>query len=459
MAKRKYEIDMVNGAILPKLLRFCIPLALSGMLQLLYNAADVIVVGRFCGSTALAAVGSNGALVNLTINIFIGLSVGTGVVVAQYYGAQDGKGVHRAVHTSVLLGFLGGILVMIIGLFTSKPLLVLMDCPEDVLPLAEVYLRILFLGMPANMTYNFGSAVLRAVGDTKRPLYFLTFSGLVNVLLNLWFVVGFDMSVAGVALATIISQVISATLVVICLIRSEGIFKLNLRELRIDMKIMGQVIRIGLPAGVQGALFSISNILIQSSVNSFGSIAMAGNAAASNIEGFVYTAQNSVYQGAITFTGQNVGAKRYDRLHKITATCCLTVTVIGFVLGMVMYAFGGTLLSIYDPNPDVIAVGLQRMLVFGLSYFMCGVMEVLVGCMRGMGTSVVPMIVSLMGACVFRIIYIYTIFAQYHSLMVLYVSYPVSWVLTSGVHFICYLFVHKRLVKKAALSENRAAEA
>jgi len=289
------------------------------------------------------------------------------------------------------------------------------------------------------------------VGDTKRPLYFLTFSGLINVLLNLWFVIGFDMNVAGVALATIISQVVSAALVVFCLMRSDAVFKFYPAQMRMDFHIFGQLLRIGLPAGLQGALFSISNILIQSSVNSFGSIAMAGNAAAGNLEGFVYTAQNSVYQGAITFVGQNVGARRYDRINRITGTCLLTVTVIGLVLGNLVYLFGRPLLSIYDSNPEVIQYGLNRMLYLCCPYFLCGVMEIFVGSMRGMGSSIVPMIVSLMGACVFRIVWIYTVFAHFHTLPVLYISYPVSWIVTAAVHLVCYIFTRKRLIQTETL--------
>lgn len=448
-ARAIYTIDMTEGAILPKLLRFILPLALSGMLQLLYNAADVIVVGRYAGSTSLAAVGSTGALVNLLVNLFVGLSIGASVLTAQYYGAQDAKNVSETVHTSMLLSVFGGVVVGLLGFFACRPLLELMGSPEDVIDLSTLYLRIIFAGMPAQMVYNFGAAILRAVGDTRRPLYFLTISGIINVGLNLFFVIVFDMGVAGVALATIISQCISAALVVICLMRSEGSFRLILRELRIHRHKAAQVLRIGLPAGLQGIVFSLSNMLIQSSVNSFGSVVMAGNAAAGNLEGFIYNAQNSVYQGALTFTGQNVGARKYDRIGKICLTCSLTVTAVGLALGLSAYAAGRTLLGIYDSDPAVIEYGLIRLRVFGYTYFLCGLMEVMVGMLRGMGCSFMPMIVSLLGSCVMRVIWIYTIFRAYPTLNVLYVSYPISWILTAGTHFVCYLVIRGRLLKKA----------
>ncbi len=399
MNSHKYTIDMTTGPILGKLLRFILPLMLSGMLQLLYNAADIVVVGRFSGSTSLAAVGSTGSLLNLLINLFVGLSVGASVVTAQYYGARDDENVSETVHTSMLLSLIGGILVGMIGLAASRPLLRLMGTPDDVIDLAALYLRIIFIGMPAQMIYNFGSSILRAVGDTRRPLYFLSFAGIVNIVLNLVFVIVFKMGVAGVAWATIISQTISAVLVVQCLMRSDGSFKLHLRRLRIKKETLIKLLRIGLPAGLQGIVFSLSNMLIQSSVNSFGSVVMAGNAASGNLEGFIYNAQNSVYQGALTFTGQSVGAKKYERIGRICLTCILTVTVIGVCLGTAAYTFGNTLLGIYDPDPSVIAYGMTRLRIFGYTYFLCGVMEIFVGSLRGMGCSFLPMVVSLLGAC------------------------------------------------------------
>ena len=453
-SSRKYEMDLTTGAILPKLLKFCIPLALSGMLQLLYNAADVIVVGRFCGSTALAAVGSNGSLVNLLVNLFIGLSVGTGIVTARFYGAKDSEKIRRSVHTAMLLGVMAGLFVMVVGLTISGWMLEhVMGVPEDVLPLAKLYLRIIFLGMPAQMTYNFGASILRAVGDTKRSLYILSVSGLINVVLNLIFVTVLDMNVAGVALATIISQYISAFRVVRCLMHSDGDIRLMPSELRMDVSILKQFVRLGLPAGAQSVMFSLSNMIIQTSINSFGTLAMAGNAAAQNLDGFIYNAKNSVYQGSITFTSQNVGARQYDRISRICRTACVVVTVIGLGLGLLTFGFGRQLLAIYDPNPEVIEFGMIRLFVFGCTYFLNGIMEVFVGCMRGMGSSMLPMVVTLVGVCGLRIVWIYTIFAAFHTPMVLYSSYPVTWILTGIVHFFCYLHVKRKLLEKAGQQE------
>ena len=448
--QNKYTIDATQGAILPKLIRFILPLALSSILQLFYNAADVVVVGRFAGSQSLAAVGSNSSMINLLINLVIGLSVGASVLTAQYYGAHDDEGVSSSVHTAMTLSAIGGLTVGLVGFTFCRRLLHMMKSPDDVIDLATLYLRIYFCGTPAQMVYNFGAGVLRAVGDTKRPLYILSISGLVNVCLNLVFVIVFHMDVAGVALATIISQFISATLAVRCLMHADGAFRLYLNRLRIDRDKLAKIVRIGLPAGLQGIVFSISNVLIQSSVNSFGSAVMAGSAAATNIEGFVYVAQNAVYQGALTFSGQNIGAKRYDRIHRITLTCVLTVTVVGFALGATSVIFGPQLLHIYNTDPEVIGYGMIRLRMFGYAYFMCGVMEIFVAMMRGMGRSLVPMIVSLVGTCAFRVIWIYTIFRAYPTLNILFVSYPISWVLTAAVQFVCYLIVRKHVMKKAA---------
>jgi len=441
-------MDMTTGPILGNLLKFILPLALSSILQLLYNAADVIVVGRWTGSTALAAVGSTGALTTLMTNLFIGLSVGASVVASQCEGAGDGKGVSETTHTAMLISIIAGVFVGIVGFVLARIMLSLMGSPEDVIDQSTLYLRIIFVGMPAQMIYNFGAAILRAVGDTKRPLYFLSFSGAVNVVLNLIFVIVFHMGVAGVALATIISQVLSAFLIVQCLMRSDGSFRLIPSELKIHKDKLREILRIGLPAGLQGIVFSISNITIQSSINSFGSTAMAGNAASANLEGFMYVGMNSVYQGAMTFTGQNIGAKKYHRIRNICVTSLITVSVIGLVMGLAAYFFGTTLLGIYDTDPDVIAYGMERLAMFGLTYFTCGMMDVMVGMLRGMGCSVMPMIVALAGVCGIRIGWIVTIFRLNHALNILYLSYPISWVVTFTVHFICYLVIKNRLLKQ-----------
>lgn len=441
-------MDMCNGPLLGKLLLFALPLMLSGILQLLFNAADIVVVGKFSGSHALAAVGSTGALINLFVNVFIGFSIGTNVLVAQYFGARDEKNVQETVHTSVLLGIIGGVILIAAGMLFAEPMLKWMDTPKDVLPHSALYMRIYFLGMPAMLVYNFGAAILRAIGDTRRPLYYLLFAGVVNVVLNLIFVIGFDMGVAGVALATVISQVISAILIVKCLVESDSIYRLNLRELRFHKTKLLRIVQIGLPAGLQGAIFSISNVLIQSSVNSFGSIAMAGNTAAGNIEGFVYTSMNAIYQTALSFTSQNVGGGKQERIPKIVIQCLTIVFIVGAVLGTLGYQFGRQLLGIYSSDPEVIRYGMSRLQLICQWYFICGLMDVAVGFLRGMGYSIMPMLVSLAGACGLRVLWIYTIFAWEHSLFILYLSYPISWIVTFTVHMICFAVVWKR--KKGA---------
>ena len=441
-------MDMTEGPLLPKILAFSGPLILTGILQLLYNAADVIVVGNYAGHEALAAVSSTGSLINLLVNVFMGLSVGASVVIARNYGARDVVAMRKAEHTAITLALFMGVGVGIFGFLAARPLLQLMESPPDVIDGASLYVRIYFLGMPANMLYNFGAAVMRAVGDTKRPMVYLMISGLVNVLLNLLLVIVFHMSVAGVAIATVASQVVSMVLVLFCLIRTHGVIHLSLPECRVDGKSLREIIRIGLPAGLQGSLFSISNVLIQSSVNSFGSLVVAGNGVASNIEGFVYTAMNAQHQADMTFASQNYGAGKPDRVRK-TLWCCLgTVTVIGLVMGLSFYALGKPLMSLYNSDERVIANGLIRMGVILPTYFLCGQMDVMVGQLRGIGYSVMPMIVSLTGACLLRIVWILTVFAANHDLVTLYLSYPVSWFVTFAAHMACYLAVEKKALGK-----------
>ena len=445
---KTYEMDMCSGPIFVKIVVFAIPLILSGILQLLFNAADIIVVGRFAGSESLAAVGSTSALINLLINVFIGLSVGANVLVARFYGAGLQRDLEETVHTAMVMAGAGGLILIAVGVTLADPMLELMGTPHDVLPLAALYMKIFFVGMPANLIYNFGSAILRAVGDTKRPLYFLLLAGIVNVVLNLFFVIVLSMGVAGVALATVASQCISAYLVVRCLIRTDAGYRLVVRKLRVVKNKMYSIIRIGLPAGLQGAIFSISNVLIQSSVNSFGSVAMAGNTAAQNIEGFVYTFMNAVYQTALSFTSQNFGARQYGRMKKILIYCLLLTTAVGLVMGNGAVFFGNQLLGIYSSDAQVIRYGLNRMRIIGTTYFVCGIMDCMVGALRGMGYSIMPMLVSLTGACAFRILWIYTIFAMNRTLPTLYISYPVSWGITFAAHMVCYLLVLKKVKKE-----------
>ncbi len=450
----KYEMDMCNGPFPGKILIFYIPLMLSGILQLLFNAADIVVVGRFAGSEALAAVGSTSSLINLLVNLFIGLSIGANVLVARFYGAGQKKELSEMVHTAILTSVVSGFVLVIAGIAVARPALTWMGTPEDVIDQAVLYMRIYFAGMPFTMAYNFGAAVLRAIGDTKRPLYYLLGAGVANVVLNLVFVIVFSLGVAGVALATVISQGISAALVLRCLMLSEADYRLELSKLRVAPDKLGKMLQIGLPAGLQSSLFSISNVLIQSSVNSFGSIAMAGNTAASNIEGFVYTAMNSFSQTAISFTGQNYGARKYKNIGSVLLICQGLVILVGLVMGNLAYLGSGILLQLYSPDPEVIAFGVLRMSIICTTYCLCGMMDVIVGSLRGMGYSVMPMLVSLTGACLFRIVWIYTVFRSYRSLSCLYVSYPISWALTFAVHLLCFAVVYRRLVRKEQTAKD-----
>ena len=445
-----YQIDMIHGSLAGKLLVFAIPLMLSSILQLLFNAADVIVVGRWSGKEALAAVGSNTSLINLLVNLFMGFSVGTNVVVARDLGAGRKEAVRDSVHTSIAISLISGVVLTVLGLLLSRQMLELMGSPEDVIDLAAVYLRIYFCGMPGNMLYNFGAAILRAQGDTKRPLYFLTAAGIINVILNLVFVIIFHMDVAGVALATIISQYVSAILVLLTLMRDKGPLRVDLRALRLDMKVVRRILQVGLPAGFQGMVFSISNVVIQSSINSFGSTVVAGSAASSNIEGFVYAGMNAFYQTALTFTSQNYGACECKRVDRIMGLCLLYSGLIGLVLGNLAYLFGYPLGSIYAPGQEeVIAQAVDRLSICCTTYFLCGLMDTQVGVLRGIGYSVVPMIVSLVGSCALRLLWVATIFQLNRTPEMLYLSYPVSWAITAATHFVFFLFIRKRAYAKA----------
>ena len=448
--KKKYEMDMCNGSILKKMLIFAVPLMCSSILQLLFNAADVVVVGRYAGDNSLAAVGSNTALINLLTNLFVGLSVGANVLVAHYYGAREKEDLKKAIHTIMTVSLLSGVLLTVVGVFGARHFLAWMDTPDKVLDLATTYLRIYFAGMTATMIYNFGAAILRAVGDTKRPLYYLTFSGIVNVGLNLLFVIKFDMDVAGVALATVISQFLSAFLILRCLIKEQGEIHLDLKSLSIDKGNLMKILRVGLPAGFQGVLFALSNVVIQSSINGFGEIAVAGNSAASNIEGFVYMAMNAFYQSAISFTSQNVGAGRYSRINKILGTALMYVVIVGLGMGLTVVAFGRTLLGLYTSNPLVIDAGIVRLKYIVTCYFLCGIMDVMVGSLRGLGYAIMPMIVSLIGACGLRIIWLTTFFKLdvFHTVEMIYITYPVSWTITFLVHVICFNIVRKKFPRK-----------
>ena len=447
MSGKKYEVDMCNGPLLSKILIYAVPLIVSGILQLLFNAADMVVAGRFAGNVALGAVGSTSSLINLLINMFIGMSVGTNVLVAHFYGAGRKEELGQTVHTSIALSLISGIVLGIAGFCLAKPLLSLMGTPDDILPHAVIYMQIYFIGVPGMLLYNFGSAILRAVGDTKRPLYYLLFAGVINVVLNLFFVIVMRIGVAGVALATILSQFISVALVIRCLIKEEGAYHLDIRAIRLYSDKVLRILRVGLPAGFQGAVFSISNVLIQSSVNSFGSIAVAGNTAALNLEGFVFNAMNAFHQTALSFTSQNMGAKKMDRVKKIMWSCLGCVTVLGLTMGLGGLYFAKELLSIYSTDAQVVAYGHQRLLIIMSTYFLCGIMDVMVGSIRGMGYSIMPMVVSLLGACGLRVVWIFTVFALYRTPQVLYISYPVTWIVTFLVHFICFTIGYRAKCK------------
>lgn len=433
---KKYEVDMLHGSLWTKILLYSMPLMLSGMLQLVFNATDLIVVGQFAGSNEMAAVGATGALINLLVNVFMGLSIGTNVLTAQFCGAGDEKRAGEVVHTSILVSFLSGCILLVIGVFAARPLLQIMDTPEEVLDHAVRYMQVYFIGMPVMLLYNFGSAILRAVGDTRRPLYFLAAGGVINIGTDLLFVIVFHWGVWGAALATVLSQALSACLVVGCLLKADGIYRLELGRLRIYKDSLIRMIRIGLPAGIQGAVFSISNVLIQSSMNSFGAVAVAGGTASSNLEGFVYTAMNAISQTAMSFTSQNYGAKKFKRMDQVILCCSVVVTAVGLVLGVAMTTFGSFFLGFYTKDPEAVLAGLTRMRMICLPYCICGLMEVAVGGSRGMGRSVIPMILSLLGACGLRVVWIYTVFSWNHSIEILYMSYPVTWTVTGLAQYL-----------------------
>lgn len=446
---KNYSMDLCEGSIVKKLFLFSMPLIASGILQLFFNAADVIVVGQFAGDNSLAAVGSNSSIINLLVNVFMGLSVGANVLVARFFAGKQEEELRKTVHTAITVSVLSGIFLAVVGFAAARQLLIWMQSPAEVIDLATLYLRIYFLGMPANLAYNFGAAILRGIGDTKRPLYYLTFAGVVNVVLNMIFVIVFHMDVAGVALATVVSQCVSAVLVLKCLMGEEGAVRLEKQYLGIDKQILLKIIRIGLPAGVQGSLFSLSNVVIQSSVNSFGATIVAGNSAAQNVEGFVYIAMNAFSQATVAFISQNVGAGKYERINKIVAITMMSVLMVGLVFGNALYIFGEPVLGLYSDNAQVIKAGLNRLSIICRAYAFCGLMDCIVGALRGLGYSVMPMIVSLLGACAFRMAWIFVFFQidQFHTIGTVYFAYPISWALTLTIHVICFFVIRKKLKK------------
>lgn len=445
MISRTRRLDMTSGPLLSQMFFFALPIMAMNILQLLFNAADMVVVGRFSGSQSLAAVGATGSLISLLVNLFMGLSVGTSVVVARDYGAHSIEGIRRSVHTSIAISIVGGIIVTAAGLVFCKPMLRWMGTPNDIIELSTLYMRIYFIGMPASMIYNFGAAILRATGDSKRPMYFLAVSGGVNVVFNLLFVISFQLGVAGVAWATVISQYLSLVLIMSSLLKNPGPLRFSFERLKIDRDKLVQIIRIGLPAGLQSSLFSISNVLIQSAINSFGSTMVAANAAAGNVESFLGTTMNAYYNAAITFTGQNMGAEEYDRIDTIAKVSAFFIVVTSIILGAVILLVGRPLLGIYTSNPEVVDLGMLRMKIMMTTYVTCGTMSVFPGMSRAMGFSVLPMLCTLVGNCLMRILWLITIFKWYPTVFVLYLCYPVSWTIAGAGQVATFFYARAKI--------------
>ncbi len=442
-----YEIDMCNGPLLGKILRYVVPLILSGVLQLLFHSADLVVVGRFSGPVALAAVGTTASITHLLTTLFLGMSVGVNVLVAKYYAAGKAKDLYETVHSGIAIAIVFGAFLFVAGLLVTTPILQAMGTPDDVIDGASLYMKIIFMGMPAQLVYNFGSAILNATGDTRRPLYFLTIGGVVNVIINLFLVIVLGMDVDGVAIATITSQYISAVLVIRCLVGSTAVYALSLKSIKIYKEKFYEIVKIGLPAGMQGAMFSIANVLIQTSINSFGSIVMAGNTAAGSLEGFVFVAIFAFHQTAITFVSQNIGGKKYSRVPRVALLTVVCATILATILGFGLWIFARPLLAIYNSDPEVVEIGRTALFYFCAFYPIYGIMETLFGVLRGMGYSLMTMITALIGICVVRVIWIFTVFEYTNMLEVLYMSYPVSWFLSAVVAIIEYYWAKRRLAK------------
>ncbi|HAI53051.1 MAG TPA: MATE family efflux transporter [Firmicutes bacterium] len=457
--RAREHFPSTNRALVGQMVMFALPIMAVNLLQLVFNAADMIVVGRFEGARALAAVGATGSLFNLIVNLFMGLSVGTAVIVAQDYGARRVEGIRQSVHTSIAVSLIGGGVATAIGLSFCAPLLRWMGTPEDIIGLSTLYMRIVFAGMPASMVFNFGAAILRAVGDSRRPMYFLVVSGAVNVVFNLFFVAVLRLGVAGVGWATVISQYLALILIMISLSRQEGALRFQWQRLKIHRQKLVQLLRIGVPAGLQSVLFSISNVLIQSAVNSFGTTMVAASAASSNVENLVATPMNAYYQAAITFTGQSMGAEDYDRIDRIAKNCTALVFVTWLILGGITLSFGRTLLAFYTTDPAVIELGMRRMKVLMSLYFTCGIMNVFPGLTRAMGYSVLPMLSTLVGACLLRIVWLATVFRLYPTQLVLFAVYPVTWTIAGLGQVASFFYARSRIRKRAVLSQGQAEAA
>ena len=444
MKKNKYEIDMCNGTLMDKLIVFAVPLMISGVLQLMFNAVDIIVVGQYSGSQSLAAVGSTTALIAIFTNLFIGISLGANVLAARFYAAGRDREMSETVHTSILVALLSGVAMAFVGVGMARWALEVMATPDDVIDLSTLYMRIYFLGMPFFMLYNYGAAILRAVGDTRRPLLFLIVAGVANAVLNVILVVKFHMAVEGVAIATVVSQLISCILVLRCLYRSESSYQLRFSKLRMNVSYLVQIFQVGIPAGIQSVVINFSNAMLQSSVNSFGSTAMAGYTAANNLLGFLYASVNSVTQACMSFTSQNYGVGKFKRMDRVLIDCAIISVVFAGTLGTIFYVFGSEILQIYTKDPEVIKAGMEIISITTIPYFLCGIMDLFPGAMRGMGRSGVPMILPIIGTVGTRIVWIYGIFPLHRSLFVLFISYPGSWLITIAMQVICFFIVRKQ---------------
>ena len=454
MEKNKFEIDMCNGPIMSKLISFSVPLILSGMLQLMFNAVDIIVVGQFSGSTSLAAVGSTTALINVFVNLFMGISLGANVVSARCYAMGRREEMSKTVHTAITIALVSGIIMAVIGVIFAKGALLLMGTPENVIDLSTLYMRIYFLGMPFFMLYNYGAAILRAVGDTKRPLIFLVISGCINAGINMLLVIVFDMGVAGVAIGTVISQFVSCALVINCLYRTKSSYQLRYSKLKIEKDYMIQIFQVGVPAGIQSTVINFSNALLQSSVNSFGSVAMAGYTAANNVLGFLYVSVNSITQACMSFTSQNYAVGKHKRMDRVLIDCMVLSISVALILGGGAYLFGTYILNIYTSDADVIKCGLEILSITTVPYFFCGIMDLFPGALRGMGYSTVPMILSIIGTVGVRILWIFVFFPMHRSLYFLFISYPGSWIATIVMQVICYMLVRKKIASQGTLSND-----
>lgn len=453
---RKYETDLTEGSVIKKMLLFVIPIFLSGVLQQLYNAADTMTIGQFAGSDSLAAVGATTALTNLILNLFMGLAVGANVLCAKRYGAQDKDGLSRAIHTALPLSFICGVVILIVGVSACRYMLEAMGTPDDVIDKSVLYMRIFFLGAPASLVYNFGAGILRAAGDTKRPLYILVCSGLVNVGLNLFCVIVLKLDVAGVAIGTIVSQFISAVTIVIILMRSKSDFRFDFKKIKLHKAELLEIAKVGFPAGLNGIMFNISNVVLQSTINSFGKIVIAGNTASSNIEVFFFLVLSSFEQGAVSFTGQNIGAKKYNRLKPIMLSGLLVAFIGSVIMSVAVYPLQSELLSIFTKDPDVIAVGCVKLTIVCFTYFTFVPNQVCGGCLRGMGKSITPTILNALFTCVARIIWVYTAFRFKPDLQTLFLAYPVSWVLSSVSILLACIIERKLLIKKSKTQEALA---